>query len=183
MASMNPAISIVRTTPRLPAVHLPGLRALAALLAQRAFARRAATSPPLAITVIVTGDALISRIHAETFGIRTTTDVITRSYEPVPGPEDARTRCAATGEIFINVQQAVRCGRLLQGSSRLNRRAWNPSMELALYLAHGMDHLSGAEDSDPLARARMRRRELGWLARPDILGYARGLLKRRHARK
>ena len=35
--------------------------------------------------------------------------------------------------------------------------------ELALYLAHGCDHLTGADDATPAGRARMRRRELGWL--------------------
>ena len=37
-------------------------------------------------------------------------------------------------------------------------------------LAHACDHLSGADDADPHARRRMRRRELRWLQKADAEG-------------
>jgi ssRNA-specific RNase YbeY (16S rRNA maturation enzyme) len=42
--------------------------------------------------------------------------------------------------------------------------------ELALYIAHGFDHLSGADDNTPARRAAMRRTEMRWLAalQPEI---------------
>ena len=40
---------------------------------------------------------------------------------------------------------------------------WSVAMELLLYVAHGMDHLSGADDLDERSRAGMRARELRWL--------------------
>ena len=43
------------------------------------------------------------------------------------------------------------------------RRGWSAAKELFLYVAHGMDHLSGADDHAPCDYAAMRRRELGWL--------------------
>jgi ssRNA-specific RNase YbeY (16S rRNA maturation enzyme) len=43
--------------------------------------------------------------------------------------------------------------------------------ELALYIAHGCDHLAGASDRTPAGRARMRRREQAWLAEARRLGY------------
>jgi len=52
------------------------------------------------------------------------------------------------------------------------RRAGGPDRELALYLAHGCDHLAGADDATPRQRAAMRRRELRWLraaAHADLL--------------
>ena len=46
-------------------------------------------------------------------------------------------------------------------------RGWSPDNELLLYVAHGMDHLSGADDADDADDAgymRMRRRELRWMS-------------------
>jgi probable rRNA maturation factor len=61
------------------------------------------------------------------------------------------------GELFINVERAVRVAP--------RRADWSADRELALYLAHGLDHLTGADDHAPEERARMRRRELAWLKR------------------
>ena len=43
------------------------------------------------------------------------------------------------------------------------RHGWCPAKELLLYRAHGMDHLSGADEDSPADYARMRRRELAWI--------------------
>jgi rRNA maturation RNase YbeY len=78
------------------------------------------------------------------------TDVITQRYTPIPGES-----AGLIGELFVNVERAH------QAAPR--RTGWSPDHELALYLAHGCDHLTGADDTTPRERARMRRRELAWL--------------------
>ncbi len=79
---------------------------------------------------------------------------MTFRYAALPG---AAARPAA--EIVVNVERAMAEG-LRQA---VRRPAWSPGHELALYVAHGCDHLTGADDNDPAARRRMRRRELRWL--------------------
>ena len=60
------------------------------------------------------------------------------------------------GELYVN------CARALSAAPK--RKGWSPAKELLLYVAHGMDHLSGADDHSSRDRAAMRRRELRWLA-------------------
>ena len=82
------------------------------------------------------------------FGVRLQTDVVVQAYEAVPGV------CPATAELVLNAERA-----LLEGG----RRSGGPSRELALYLAHGLDHLAGYDDDTPSRRRAMRRRETAWL--------------------
>lgn len=82
------------------------------------------------------------------FGVRVQTDVVAQSYAAVPGV------CAATAELVLNAERARAEGRV---------RAGGPARELALYLAHGLDHLAGADDDTPARRRAMRRRETAWL--------------------
>lgn len=79
------------------------------------------------------------------------TDVISFAYPPLP------PSALWTGEVIVNVEMALEQGR----------RRQNVSRELALYIAHGCDHLGGAEDGTPEQRRRMRRRELRWLRELD----------------
>lgn len=122
----------------------------------RFFARQArltsAGRGPGTINLVFVGDLLISRINRRVLGHEGTTDVITMPLASIPGEsgEDG-----AGAEILVNVEQAWRQGRRLARSS--------PSRELALYVAHGIDHLSGWDDDTPAAARRMRRRELRWL--------------------
>ena len=55
---------------------------------------------------------------------------------------------------FYNLERARAEGR---------GRPGGPARELALYLAHGLDHLAGADDDVPARRRAMRRRETAWL--------------------
>ena len=82
------------------------------------------------------------------FGVRVQTDVVSQSYAAVPGVG------AATAELILNAERARAEGRA---------RAGGPARELALYLAHGLDHLAGADDDTPARRRAMRRRETAWL--------------------
>ena len=83
-------------------------------------------------------------------GVEGATDVITQAYEAMP-PEPE----GIYGELYVNVDQALRFSNVA--------RNWSAQKELLLYIAHGMDHLSGADDFESADRARMRRRELAWM--------------------
>jgi len=104
------------------------------------------------VTVHLVRDAESDAIHRAIMGIAGATDVITQAYDAIP-PEAP----GLYGELFVNTDQALRAAP--------KRRGWNPAKELLLYIAHGMDHLSGADDLAPADYARMRRRELGWIRR------------------
>ena len=101
------------------------------------------------ITVVLTDDRGITQPNREFFGKDRSTDVISFRYDPIPGEEPA-----ATGDLIVNVECAVREGAAREGADA----------ELALYIAHGFDHLSGADDDTPSRRAAMRRTEKRWLA-------------------
>jgi rRNA maturation RNase YbeY len=83
-------------------------------------------------------------------GIEGATDVVTQAYDSIP-PEEP----GLYGELFVNVDQALRAAP--------KRNGWSAAKELLLYVAHGMDHLSGADDHSEKDYRAMRRRELGWL--------------------
>ena len=93
------------------------------------------------------------------FGLHVQTDVVAQAYAAVPGV------CAETAELILNAERARIEGR---------RRLGGPARELALYLAHGLDHLAGHDDDTPARRRAMRRRELAWLD-ADPAAY-RGIL-------
>jgi len=120
------------------------------------------------LSVILTDDALIRRVNQEFLSHDETTDVISFAYYALPGQEGE-----ATGEIFVNVQQALRLGPRYGG----------PARELALYAAHGCDHLSGADDTTPVERRRMRDRECRWLRSPEVRRLMRGLVRSRTQRQ
>lgn len=121
-------------------------------------AQRLKPHPPWReITVILTNDTGIAPINAAVMGHAGTTDVITQRYEALPGEPPG-----VVGEIVVNVEQAWRTG------TRLARSNWSPAHELALYLAHGCDHLTDADDATPADRRRMRRRERAWLAAAGV---------------
>ena len=99
------------------------------------------------ISVVLTDDAGITKINRDFLRHNRATDVISFTYSPGPG------EAAPSGELFVNVERAVQRGT----------KRWPAARELALYLAHGCDHVSGATDDTPRQGARMRRRELRWL--------------------
>ncbi len=134
------------------------LRSLATALAGAA-RRLAPPMPWRELTVILADDAAIDPINRAVMGHAGATDVITQRYEAVPGEPSG-----LVGDLVINVEQAWRVGTRLART----RSAWSPAHELALYLAHGCDHLAGAEDDTPAGRVRMRRRERRWLAGLEI---------------
>lgn len=112
------------------------------------------------IVVHLVGDEESDALHKVIMGVSGTTDVITQAYDAIP-PEPT----GLSGELFVNTDQARRAAP--------RRKDWSPAKELLLYIAHGMDHLSGADDYDPHDYSRMRRRELDWL---------HAYLRQKHAR-
>jgi len=144
-------------------INRAALRRLAADLA--AHAARLGARPWRDVTLILVDDAGSAPLNRAIMGHAGATDVITQRYLPLPGEPDG-----LVGELIVNVERAWQVG--------VRRRGWSPARELALYIAHGCDHLNDAEDATPAGRRRMRRRELRWLARvqvPDCLKPARRL--------
>jgi ssRNA-specific RNase YbeY (16S rRNA maturation enzyme) len=76
-----------------------------------------------------------------------------------------------SAELFVNIQLAAE-----EGARRKN---WGASRELALYLAHACDHLTGAGDYNNKDRRRMRRRDLRWMKKAEEKGLITGLIVER----
>lgn len=117
------------------------------------FARRSSSRcglPFREVAVVFQNDGGSSEVHEAVMGDPSATDVITQRYEPLPHEPPG-----VYGELYVNVQRAREYAASHAGC--------DPFEELLLYVAHGMDHLSGADDLDARSRAAMRRRELGWI--------------------
>ena len=120
----------------------------AAFFAARSAAR--VRRPFREVTVILQDDGFSAEVHQAVNGAPGATDVITQRYDPMPGEPDG-----VYGELYVNADRAL--------SAAPARRGWSAAKELLLYVAHGMDHLSGADDLSPDGYDAMRRRELRWL--------------------
>ena len=148
-----------------PGVPAAALRTLILFLLDRA--RRAEPPRPWAeLDVVLTGHAGIRRYNRASFGRDAITDVITMTYAPDP------VRPGWSGELIVNAARSRELGPRYGGAGR----------ELALYLAHGCDHLTGGTDDTPAERVRMRRRELRWLAAAAKAGLIAPLKPRRSSR-
>jgi probable rRNA maturation factor len=100
------------------------------------------------ITLILVDDEGITQPNAEYFGKNRPTDVISFRYDAIPGEEES-----FTGDLIVNVDRATQEGAKRDGKEH----------ELALYIAHGFDHLAGSEDDTPEKRAAMLATEIQWL--------------------
>ena len=150
-------IEIVGTVPRVFNIGKVQVKAAARFFAERSSARMKLFNFSTfqlfnfhEVVVHLIHDAESDEMHRAIMGIAGATDVITQAYDAMP-PEEP----GLYGELFVNVDQALRAAP--------KRRGWSPAKELLLYIAHGMDHLSGADDHAPADYNRMRRRELAWL--------------------
>lgn len=125
------------------------LKAAAAFFAERS---RARVGNPVWHEVVVhlVDDCMSDEVHRAILGIPGATDVVTQAYDAIP-PEPP----GLVGEVFVNVDQAMRAAP--------RRKGWSVAKELLLYVAHGMDHLSGADDHEESGYRAMRRRELRWI--------------------
>jgi len=100
------------------------------------------------VCVVLTDDEGITAPNREYFKKDRPTDVISFRYDPIPGEDDG-----FSGDLIINVDRAIQAGPEQNGVD----------YELALYIAHGFDHLSGAEDDTPEKKEAMLATETAWL--------------------
>ena len=141
-------VKIEGRVPRAVGLTKAELKSAAVFFAEKSGARIGV--PFRAVTVILQDDAFSAEVHEAINGAKGPTDVITQRYDAMPGEAEG-----VYGELYVNTDQALRVAP--------KRRGWSPAKELLLYVAHGMDHLSGADDLKPRDYDRMRRRELRWL--------------------
>ena len=144
---------------RIPArvgLKLSELRQAAGYFASRSSSRLGV--PFREVSVVLQDDAMSDEAHRVVMGVEGATDVITQGFDAMPGESEG-----VYGELYVNCERAI--------AAAPKRRGWSSAKELLLYVAHGMDHLSGADDHDPADYAKMRRRELRWLG--DFLKEAR----------
>lgn len=141
-------IVIDGTLPRALGLTRKSLAASARFFAAKSAARIGV--PFRSVAVIVQDDAFSDEVHRAINGAEGPTDVITQRYDPMPGEPEG-----VYGELYVNADRALLAAP--------KRRGWSPAKEFLLYVAHGMDHLSGADDLKPRDYDRMRRRELEWI--------------------
>ena len=145
---MKCKVTIDGALPRALGISRTDLRSAAEFFASRSASRVGV--PFRAVVVVLQDDALSAKVHLAVNGAEGATDVVTQRYDAMPGEAPG-----VYGELYVN------CDRALGAAPR--RRGWSAAKELLLYVAHGMDHLSGADDLSPADYARMRRRELSWI--------------------
>lgn len=131
---------------RAVSVQRKALRALAQRLLKKAFAKK--PLPFETLWLILVNDKAMPTYKERTFGLLLQTDVITQTYEAIPGVQ------AATAEVILNIERAQQEGA---------RRPGGVAHEIAFYLAHGLDHLAGHEDHTPARRRTMHQRATAWL--------------------
>lgn len=125
------------------------------------------------ISLFMTGDRTMERVHMDAMGLEGTTDVVTLPYAEIPG-------VGATAEIFVNADLAAERGKdraALELVADEGAGEWSPQHELALYIAHGFDHLAGGEDSAAAGFRAMRLREIRWVRKAETAGLLAGLYK------
>jgi probable rRNA maturation factor len=116
-------------------------------------AREMIKSPLAKMSLVLVGDAPMSRLHERHMKLSGPTDVLTFPLET-----DSRGRATA-GEVYVCVPEARRQAR---------RHGTDVAPELLLYAVHGMLHLSGMDDRTEKDFRRMHRKEDKILARLGV---------------
>jgi len=106
------------------------------------------------LSLVVVGDEEMAALHEEHLGQPGSTDVISFDLDD-PGEGEERT----VGEVIVCADRAA---------AEARRRRRPAGDELALYVVHGVLHVAGFDDHDPVMRRRMRRREREVLAAAGI---------------
>lgn len=141
-------ISVEGALPRGIGVTKKEVASFARLLAGKASSF--AAEPFREVVIVLQDDEFSAVTHEAINGVSGPTDVTTQRYDAMPGEESG-----VYGELYVNACRAM--------ASAPRRKTWSPAKELLLYIAHGMDHLAGADDRGERQYAAMRRRELKWL--------------------
>jgi probable rRNA maturation factor len=92
------------------------------------------------ISVVLTSDDFLQRLHRNFMGIDSPTDVMTFPAEPVAGESDAG------GDVVISVERAEEQGA---------EHGHSKEEEIEFLIVHGLLHLCGWDDHDDAERARM----------------------------
>jgi len=142
-------------------INTARLRALAVWLLERA-AQEKPGFLLAELSIALVNDDIIAPLNEQFMRHTGATDVISFLLVPPPGQE------RASGELVINLQRA---------REEATQRRGNPNRELAWYLAHGINHLTGATDRTPAQRAAMHKREKRWLNAADRAGLLADLLR------
>ena len=147
---------------RAPRVDRAALRAAAERLAALAapLARRRGAPDFASLDVLLVGERASAAAHRAANGAEGATDVITLPYAATP-LAPARAELVVCPAVALRAAAARDPATLLPEERRL---AWSADLELALYLAHGLDHLAGSSDAIAAGYRAMRLRELRWLA-------------------
>jgi len=113
------------------------------------------------LSLVIMDNQGIQSLNQRYFQKDQPTDVISFAY---PGDE---TSPHDSGEVFVNAERALETGPEFDGVSH----------EIALYIAHGCHHLSGADDQTEKDYTHMRQTELTWLKEARRLNLIAPLLK------
>jgi probable rRNA maturation factor len=107
------------------------------------------------LSLVLVDDGEMGRLHGRFSGDPAPTDVLAFALDgpAVPGTD------FPVAEVVVSVETAVREARA---------RGLRPRTEVLLYAVHGVLHLCGEDDHDPVRARRMDRRTLRLLR---ILGY------------
>jgi len=151
MSKPLPRISILLQPPRHATLDRPLLRRLTRQLITLA------DLPLASLTLILTDDAFSAHFNQLLLNHDGPTDIITQSYTPQPHEPPG-----LNAELYINLHRAWHVGHTATGVS--------PNRELMLYIAHGLNHLTGRDDATPAQRRAMRKRENAWLDCLDLNG-------------
>ena len=117
------------------------------------------------VSLVLMDDEGMALLNQEYFGTSTPTDVISFLYDHMPGEP-----AGPSGEVIVNAERALAEGPGHGGCAR----------ELALYIAHGCHHLTGASDHTLALRARMRAVEERWLDEAEKQHVLRGIIEEAH---
>ncbi len=102
------------------------------------------------LTVHLIHDKMSAEVNDAILGHEGPTDVITQRYEPFPGEPPG-----LIGELYVNIDEAQRI------AAKLGHTTFEE--EVVLYIAHGCDHLTDADDATTEKRRAMRKRDLRWM--------------------
>ncbi len=136
-----------RLTAPLKKIHLQAAATYCVAAAQR---WSNPSTPWREVTIHLVHDKMSAEVNDAILGHEGPTDVITQRYEPFPGEPPG-----LVGELYVNLDEAHRMSEKL-GTTTFEE-------EVILYIAHGCDHLTDADDATPEERAAMRRRDLRWM--------------------
>lgn len=134
---------VVSNRQRARKLDLPWLEKVAAAILAKTKVKQAE------VGIVLVGGKEMAKLNDTFLGHEGSTDVITFDYSE-PGRPAVTAAAAIHGEIFVCVAEAERQAKLFGTNWR---------SELVRYVVHGVLHLMGHDDLQPVARNKMKRVE------------------------